>query len=116
MIGELDKQIVYDPETGQGTHYLFKSQTKEVRLDDVFEVLKDHHKKLGREEKKMIRDLCLMLSDGKISDTDDSKVKTQITRFATGFLLGKYSSNTDMEISAEKIVVSVEGDYDEPER
>ena len=61
----------------------------------------------------MIRDLCLMLNDGKMSDVELPEIKTQITRFATGFLLGKYASNTGMEINAESIVVSVEGDLDE---
>lgn len=103
MIGDLNKQIVFNPDTGEGTHYLFESHDKEVRLAEVYAALKEHHRSLMVEEKQMIRDMCLMIMDDEI---DPKEYKSQLLRFVTGYLLGKYAVNTDIMISAENVRIS----------
>jgi len=106
MIGDLQKQIVFDPENGEGTRYLIKCGDKEARLSHIFSSLKNHHKNLDKEEKKMIRDLCLMISNGKFPESGSESAKMQLLRFTIGYLLGKYTVNTNMIISAENVRIS----------
>lgn len=106
MIGELKKQLVYDAENGQGTHYLIKCGEQEARLEEILDTLKEYYKSIDKDEKKMIRDLCLMLANGKFPEPGTPEAKAQLLRFTIGYLLGKFTSNTDLTISAENIKLS----------
>lgn len=110
MIGNLKKQYVYEPETGHGTHYVFVSRGKETRLLEIFKALKRHHKGLSDDEKAMIRDLFLMFSSG--VEGNEGTTKQELMKFTIGYLFGKYSANTAMEINAENVRITG-GPHDE---
>lgn len=118
MIGKLERQIVYEDDPGStkfaGTTYTFNSRGKEVRLKDIYEALKLHHKQLPHSEKKMIRDILLMLSDGAEIDLKTPEGRSELLKFTSGFLFGKYTVNTDMRITASNAAI-YHSDFDEDE-
>jgi len=105
-IGDLHKQLAFDDITKDGAHYSLESNNKDVKLEEIFVAAKDFLKSMPRAEKVMLRDLCLMISNGNIPDPTSEEGGTQVIRFITGFLLGRYFAKTNTQMYAEEVKVS----------
>lgn len=103
IVGDIQKQIAFDSESKNGICYAFSSFSKLVRLNDIYEAIKLHHRQLNKNEKKMLRDLFIMINPQ--SNDVTGKDKKEYVSFIVGYFLGRYAIKTCLTIDSENIAV-----------
>jgi hypothetical protein len=107
MIGDLNNQIVYDAKTKKAIYYSFIARDKPVKLKDICDRIEEVKINLSVDQLEDFANIFAMINEGSITDEPD------LSHFLIGFLLGKFTSNTNMSFTSYTGKILDEDYYDE---